>query len=374
MALNIKKTLAAFVVLGVVGSLGVLHAQKAPESAKDAPGEAAAPATGNAEGAKTPAQRLAFLPETVAKVGEETISSAEVVQAVVQRLSRARASLTGKNALPDQVLRSLAFGATQQLVNSRLMAQKAREEGYVPAKKLAEEQFAKWEEQAGKDKVEAMMKQQGITRDKMLEELGRQLGVKKWMDEQIEGNVEVAEEEVRAFYDENGKRFEKPARKSASHILVKVERAASEKERKAAKLKAKGLKKQLDEGADFAELAKQKSDCPSSKQGGDLGFFQKGKMMPAFEKAAFALKEGELSDVVETRAGYHIIKGGEGKPADKVSYEEAKPRIEKRLKGQRAQKVMKSLVGMLRQNAKVEVFLEQPKRATPERPAPQTGG
>lgn len=82
----------------------------------------------------------------------------------------------------------------------------------------------------------------------------------------------------------------------ASHILVKTES------------EARKILEDLKKGADFAKLAKEKSQCPSKKRGGNLGWFGRGKMVPEFEKAAFSLKKGELSDIVKTQFGYHIIK------------------------------------------------------------------
>lgn len=82
----------------------------------------------------------------------------------------------------------------------------------------------------------------------------------------------------------------------ASHILVKTED------------EAKRILEELKKGASFAKLAQEKSECPSKKKGGDLGWFGRGKMVPEFEKAAFALKKGELSGIVKTKFGYHIIK------------------------------------------------------------------
>ncbi|KYK36045.1 MAG: peptidyl-prolyl cis-trans isomerase [Theionarchaea archaeon] len=87
----------------------------------------------------------------------------------------------------------------------------------------------------------------------------------------------------------------------ASHILVK-KRSEAEK-----------ILEELKKGASFAELAKKHSECPSRKRGGDLGWFGRGKMVPEFEEAAFSLKKGELSDIVKTQFGYHIIKATDTK-------------------------------------------------------------
>ena len=96
----------------------------------------------------------------------------------------------------------------------------------------------------------------------------------------------------------------------ASHILLMYqgsERSTATRSKEEAQKSIQALKQQLDQGGDFAALAKQHSDCPSGSQGGDLGAFGKGQMVPAFEQAAFGLEVGSTSDVIETPFGYHLI-------------------------------------------------------------------
>lgn len=97
----------------------------------------------------------------------------------------------------------------------------------------------------------------------------------------------------------------------ASHILLMYdgsERSTATRSRQEAETQIRALKTELDGGADFAELAKKHSDCPSGRRGGDLGSFGPGQMVPAFEKTAFALAVGATSDVVETPFGFHLIR------------------------------------------------------------------
>ena len=129
----------------------------------------------------------------------------------------------------------------------------------------------------------------------------------------------------------------------ASHILVKTEEDAQR------------IMKRLADGEDFAAVAKRFSSCPSRKNGGDLGWFDKGQMVPEFEKAAAALKLGELSDVVESPFGYHIIKVIDRKPADTVKFADVKDKIEDYLKSQKAQKPMSDYVEKIKKEVKVEI-------------------
>ncbi len=97
----------------------------------------------------------------------------------------------------------------------------------------------------------------------------------------------------------------------ASHILLMYEgsqKSSAARSKDDAQTQIQQLKQQIDAGADFAELAKQHSDCPSKAKGGDLGTFGRGQMVEAFEESAFGMDVGNVSDVVETPFGYHIIK------------------------------------------------------------------
>ncbi|MGC9974420.1 MAG: peptidylprolyl isomerase, partial [Gaiellaceae bacterium] len=167
----------------------------------------------------------------------------------------------------------------------------------------------------------------------------RDLVIAHFIQLTIVPKVTVSEEESRKFYDQNQDKFVGGETVRASHILVGVDAKATAEEKQKAREKAEKLRKELAAGADFATLARENSTCPSSKQGGDLGYFGKGQMVPPFEQAAFALKPGGLSDVVETQFGYHIIKLVEKKGPETVAFKDAQPRIGEYLKNQKAQEM-----------------------------------
>jgi len=167
----------------------------------------------------------------------------------------------------------------------------------------------------------------------------------------------VTEQEVETFYRQNPDKFRQPERVRASHILIGVDAKASKEEREAARARAEKLRRELERSADFAALAQAQSSCPSGRQGGDLGFFGKGKMVPQFEMAAFALKPGAVSDVVETPFGYHLIKVAERKGAEEIPLAAARDKIRYYLKTQKINKAVEAFVGQARKAAAVEVLL-----------------
>lgn len=168
----------------------------------------------------------------------------------------------------------------------------------------------------------------------------------------------ISEADARTFYDKNSGKFKREDLVKASHILIGVDAKASLDDKKKAREKAETLKKELAGGADFALLAKGNSTCPSSRQGGDLGFFGKGQMVPAFEKAAFALKPGELSDVVETPFGYHIIKLTDKKAAETTAFNDVKQKIEAFLKGQNVNEALQKFIADARKTANIELLIK----------------
>ncbi len=156
----------------------------------------------------------------------------------------------------------------------------------------------------------------------------------------IEDTVKVSEADIKSYYDQNIRRFTIPEERRVSHILIDVPKNASESDHKAARDKALSLLATLKENpSNFASLAKKHSNDPgSASKGGDLGFFSKGKMVKPFEDAAFALKKGELSDVVQSDFGYHILMLTDIKPAIQRPLSEIKPQVLGEIKNQLAGK------------------------------------
>src|SRR3569623_681509 len=156
----------------------------------------------------------------------------------------------------------------------------------------------------------------------------------------IASQMNISDADLKSYYDQNLKRYTNEEQRRASHILIAVGKNASAADKTAAKEKAERLLAQLRKNpADFAKLAKENSQDPgSAARGGDLGFFGKGMMVKQFEDAAFKLKQGEISDVVASDFGYHIIQLTGIKPASVKSFDEAKGEIAAEIKKQQAAK------------------------------------
>jgi peptidyl-prolyl cis-trans isomerase C len=168
----------------------------------------------------------------------------------------------------------------------------------------------------------------------------------------------VSDVDAKAFYDQNPTLFDTGERVRASHILVRVPDGASPDAKKAARARAEAARARIRKGEDFAAVAREVSEDPGSgPRGGELGVFGKGQMVPPFEKAAFALPAGQVSDLIETQFGLHIIKVNERLPAGKIPFEPVKGQIKDHLAQTRKQQAVDELLRGLRAKAKIETYL-----------------
>jgi foldase protein PrsA len=214
---------------------------------------------------------------------------------------------------------------------------KVLEDKYDVSDKEVDQAVAQAKEQQG-EMFQYSLMQQGLTEETFREQTYRRLLQEKFAFE----GIEISDKDLQKKYDEMLKNKQIPIR--ASHILVEDE------------AKAKELKKQLDEGADFAELAKENStDEGSASNGGDLGYFPAGKMVKEFEDVAFSLKEGEISEPVKSEFGYHIIK-----VTDVPTFDEKKEEIRRQLASEKVDnaKVQERLNKLIK-DADIDVKMEE---------------
>ena len=193
-----------------------------------------------------------------------------------------------------------------------------------------------------------------------LEEAANSILARNYMREHIDASgIKVSDKEIEEYYRKHKDDFKEKESVKAQHILVKVNKEDDKKAWSAAKKKAEMIRKKAVNGADFAALAKEYSDDPGSKNnGGELGFFTRGRMVPEFEKAAFSLKKGEISEPVKTAFGYHIIKLEDRKKAHQKTLDETKEQIRQTLLKEKQKKAMDELLKKLEKQYKPEVHPE----------------
>lgn len=170
--------------------------------------------------------------------------------------------------------------------------------------------------------------------------------------------LQVPETEQRAYYEQNKESFREGETVKVSHVLIGLAKVPKPGELETAREKIEMIREELKKGKDFAELAKQYSTCVTAKDGGSLGDLNKGYMGRDFDKVAFNLKPGEVSDVVKTKYGFHLIKAFDKKPSHIQDFAVAKALIERFLLGNVQAKWMEDIAKELRQEARIEISLE----------------
>jgi parvulin-like peptidyl-prolyl isomerase len=293
------------------------------------------------------------IPEVLARVNGEKIERWEFDNAVKRVEARAGGPVPPDKR--DEVLR----GVLDQLVAYHLLAQESRARKLaVPDTdidaRLAEIRKGFPTEEAFKQGIAA----QGLTLEQLKSQARTSLEVQKVIETEVNAKVAVQDPEVKGFYDQNLEKFKQGDTVHAAHILIGLPQGATPEQKTQAKTKAAAVLKTVKAGGDFATLAQaNSSDTGSAQNGGDLGFFPKGQMTPAFEEAAFKLKPGTVSPLVETPFGFHIIKVIERRAPRTAPFDEVAGQIKEFLtQGQRGQK-LEQFVDQVKAKGKIEILV-----------------
>lgn len=231
------------------------------------------------------------------------------------------ASVNGEKISEDELQEALMaqYGseAVDALVMEKILEMEIEKEGIeVSQAEIDEEMKTYAEYYGGEEALQEVAETSGIDLSEVEKDLETYLATNKLLEKRIE----ITEEEMKTYFEENKDQFAQAEQVQASHILVEDEATANE------------VAKKLAAGGDFAELAKEYSiDEGSSKEGGEVGYFGKGAMVPEFEEAAFSMEKGEISDPVKSEYGFHIIKVTDKKEAKEANYEESKEEIKSAL-------------------------------------------
>lgn len=208
------------------------------------------------------------------------------------------------------------------------------------------------ENQFGDEKKTAStLKKFNITWDDLKEIVVNNIKIQQ-LYTQVTADVKVTDEEVQKYYQDHVAEFAMPEQVKASHILVEEEKLANE------------LRTRIEKGEDFAELAKEHSADPGSREnGGELGYFSAGRMVPEFDKAAFSTPVGQISPVIKTEHGYHIIKVEDKKPARTLTLEEVKPFLSMQMENQKKNEKFLAYIEQLKTETQLENKLAKDKPA-----------
>ncbi len=246
----------------------------------------------------------------------------------------------------------------ENLITNELLYQETERKGIKVGEQAVNEQFNKIKKRfPSEEAYKSTIGKMKLSEDDIKSQIEKGLSIQQFVKQEFAQKVNVSDKDTKAYYEGHPDMFKQPEEIRASHILIKVDSKSDESKKAASYKKMEEIQVKIQKGGDFAALAKEFSQGPSNVKGGDLGFFKRGQMVKPFEEAAFALAPDEVSSIVETRFGYHLIKVFEKKPEKTSEYGAVKERLQQYLERQEVQKQMEVYVEGLKTKGKVERFL-----------------
>jgi len=358
---------------GSAASTGSAPATAPPASPEGSPAPATPPATppapnsgaapGNAAGQPpgSPAPGAAAAPaipivpsgppaQVVAKVNGQPITRGEL-DFTVKGMAQGR--------VPPEKHAEFRKGVLDSLIDQELVYQKAVASKVQVTPAEVNASIAQVRSNFPDQKTfESELAKDGMTMATVESMFRHNMVIDKYIKTTVVGQVKVTQEDEAKFYQENQDKMKHPEQVRASHILLHFAKDTPPDQKAAQKAKAEEALAKARSGSDFGALAREYSQDPGSAQrGGDLGYFEKGRMVAPFDKAAFSMKVGAISDIVETDFGYHIIKVTDHRPEGVTPIDDVRQKIHEFLASQKVQGEVQKLTASLRKQAKVEVNL-----------------
>ena len=349
-----------------------------------------APAPGAEPAAAAPAANVSAADKLAELFGDPVVAKAKGVEINRSELDKALVpvkanySARGQNLgaeqtalLESQVLSELVGVQLTLLKATEADKQKGREQYEKMLKRLKTDN--KLTDEEFEQKLATQLRVQGATRAQWEQQIQEKAPVAFVLERELK--VSLSDDEVKKYYEEHPARFEQPEQVRASHILIGTRDASTnaeltEEQKKAKRKLADDLLKRARAGEDFAKLAKEYSDDPGSKDNGGEYTFPRGQMVPEFEAAAFSLGTNQISEVIATQFGYHIIKLNEKIAAKKIELAKISEDLKEGLKQQEMQKLLPDYFEKLLKEANFEILDEKIKAAAelkpPTKPAPST--
>lgn len=275
-----------------------------------------------------------------------------------RELTRVKQQLARTGKTPDgPQLVALKEKVLESLLNIELLYQESQKKGIQVEEASIIEQINTVKKRfPDEETYRSTLRRMELSESELKIQVEKGLAIQQLIDKQFVDKTSIPNAEVKAFYDANPKSFRQPEQVRASHILIKVDPQADKSKKMTARQELSKIRDRITKGEDFAALAKESSQGPSRDKGGDLGYVRRGQMVKPFEEAAFSLKPGEVSQIVETRFGFHIIKVTEKKPETTLAYKDVQERIHQYLKQQKINQEVDLYIEKLKENAKIERF------------------
>ncbi|MFQ5912797.1 MAG: peptidylprolyl isomerase [Nitrospinota bacterium] len=293
----------------------------------------------------------------VAVVNKDIITLSEVQEAGKAEFTKLRKRYGGqrlKNKMEEVQRKYLDL-----LITRRLQVHRAKEMNLSSTDTEVDRALedVKRRNQLTDKKLEVLLKQEGLTLNDYRQRIGEEILVRKVVNLEVRSRVSVTPEEVRAYYDSHMSEFVPPEQLRARHILFLTPANTGASVERAKRAAAEEVLAKIRAGADFAEMARRYSQDPSASRGGDLGVIRRGEVLPNFERTLFAMKESQVSDVVRTRAGFHIIKLDKRLTQKPKPFSELEARIRNKIFREKAEARFTRWMEELKKKAYIEVSM-----------------
>jgi peptidyl-prolyl cis-trans isomerase C len=263
----------------------------------------------------------------------------------------------GQAPTDPAAMQQMRQNAVNNLIDKQLLMEQVEKEGLAPADTEVKAEIDKVkaqypDEAAFIQRLQAL----GLSEDDLREEIHFNMSMQRLAAKHQDAAPDASPEEAQKYYDENRQQFVEPEGVRASHILIRSAAADPESAKTAARARAEAALAEVKGGRDFAAVAKEKSEDPgSAANGGDVNFFARGRMVPEFEQAAFSLQVGEVSPIVQTQYGYHIIKVTDKRAPREVPLAEVQDKVVQMLGQTKNERVVRALIQEARKTAKIEI-------------------
>jgi peptidyl-prolyl cis-trans isomerase C len=297
--------------------------------------------------------------EVVARVNGVNITRKDLdtaVQAFGYQMAR-----QGRRVPPAQAA-ALEQRVLDELIGRQLILQQGTKQIPADVDKKVQEQIDQTKTRmGGDDEFKKTLSDTGVTLEQYTRQVRDNIIIRETIDGMVDKQVKISPEEAKAFYDGNPDQFKQPELVRASHILIRCSPDATDEVKKEKRAQIDAALALVKGGSKFADVAKKVSEDPgSAENGGDLGYFPRGRMVPEFDTVAFSLKTNEISGVITTQFGYHILQVTGRKPAQILPFDQVKEQLTDYLKQRKGGEITRTYVAELRSSAKVEVLLPAP--------------
>jgi peptidyl-prolyl cis-trans isomerase SurA len=258
----------------------------------------------------------------------------------------------------DEIVAKEEKDVLRGLIDRQLLLEKGKELGISADTEVIKrlDEIRKQMKLQSLDELEKAAASQGVSFEDYKQNMKTEIITQQVIQREVGPRINVSNEEVRKYYDQHKADLAHPEGVRLSEILVSTDQAGDDEQKiEALKAKAEDLQKQIKAGASFEGLAKKESQDPSGSQGGDLGYFERGKLAKQLEDTTFAMKKGDVSDVIRTRQGFVILKVTDHQPAGIPAFADIQDRLRDQLYMQKMQPALREYLKKLREEAYIDI-------------------